>query len=664
MRNPYMSIFSTHDLPGKTKELENLWDKYVVKRQEEAILDKIRARVLHSWKRCQNAGVNPAQLRTARILTDHELNHLLKTSELYRVAKPIIDELFHKMSGTGHLITLSDQNGRIIYLKGDLPTIRLAEKMNFAVGMDWSERTAGTNAIGTSIATKSPIQIFSAEHFCHGCHPWSCSSAPICHPATQEIIGTIDFTGIWSHAQPHTLGLAVSIAQVIETKLAENCMEKNYHLAETFFRSVDKWKNDHVLVINHDFFVVKGSKKLIRLFNLSPSSKLSSHPDFQSLINDYIRSPQYSGPDLTANACLIQGFMVIDIEPIYFDGSLAGYLIVLKDDGAGRMSESRPEIAAQAGPWAEVIGHSRAFRAVITKCRKAASSNVPIIILGESGTGKEKIAQTIHQSSDRNHKPFLAINCGAIPKELIGSELFGYGRGTFTGGMAGGKKGIFEEANGGTLFLDEIGEMPLDSQIHLLRVLQEREVTRLGSSRPIRVDVRIIAATNKDLFALCKNGEFREDLFYRLNVVSVTLPPLRERKDDIFPMTHYFLKQFAEKYQKNKLSISENALSFLLEYSWPGNVRELQNVLEHAAIFSESSFIETEHLPGYLMENENRLSVHDAAANMSPLDAEEKRILLRLLEETGWNISAAAKKLNIARSTLYRKLKKYNLEHH
>ncbi|WKB34797.1 sigma 54-interacting transcriptional regulator [Terrilactibacillus sp. S3-3] len=451
------------------------------------------------------------------------------------------------MAGTGHLITLSDQNGRIIYLKGDSPTIRRAEKMNFAAGMDWSERAAGTNAIGTSIITKSPIQIFSAEHFCHGCHPWSCSSAPISHPVTQEIIGTIDFTGIWAYAQPHTLGLAISIAQVIETKLAESDMENTCHLVETYFRSADKWKTDHVLVLNRDFFFVKSSEKLARFFKLSPAVKLSNHPDFQSLINDYIRTPHDSGSNLAANALMIQDFPVIEIEPIYFEKALAGYLIVLKDTGAERVTDASKEFAAETGPWAEVIGHSSSFTAAINKCRKAASSNVPIIVLGESGTGKEKIAQTIHQSSDRSRKPFLPVNCGAIPKELISSELFGYERGTFTGGMAGGKKGIFEEANGGTLFLDEIGEMPLDSQIHLLRVLQEKEVTRLGSSQPIPVNVRIIAATHKNLLALCKSGGFREDLFYRLNVVSVTIPPLRERKDDILLIANNFLKQLAEK---------------------------------------------------------------------------------------------------------------------
>ena len=196
------------------------------------------------------------------------------------------------------------------------------------------------------------------------------------------------------------------------------------------------------------------------------------------------------------------------------------------------------------------------------KCHKASLANVPILLLGESGTGKEKIAQSIHQSSQRANKPFLAINCGAMQKELIGSELFGYESGTFTGASKNGKKGKFEEANGGTLFLDEIGEMPLDLQVHLLRVLQEKEITRLGASQPIPVNVRILAATNKNLYELCKKGLFREDLFFRLNVVTVQIPPLRERKEDIPLLTDYFINLFVEKYERNPLALSEDTLAY------------------------------------------------------------------------------------------------------
>ncbi|MGG3739231.1 sigma-54-dependent Fis family transcriptional regulator [Aeribacillus pallidus] len=660
MRNPFISIFSTHNLPDKTKELENLWEMFVTKTREDDITGKIRKNVLESWKRCQETGVDPRQLQTKMALTEYDLKYLLNDSELYQVAKPVIDDLFHKMKGTGYLVTLSDESGRIIYLKGEPHVLREAEKMNFAAGMDWSEKTAGTNAIGTSIVTNNPIQIFSAEHFCQGCHPWTCSSAPITHPFTQEIIGAIDFTGFWGNAQPHTLGLAVSIAQVIENQLAHVYMKVNNYLTEYFFQVVHKWKNDHILVLNHAFFVVKSSEKLIESFNLQHVGDLKEHPDFHPLINELEMMSKFPNRNYISSELMIRDFKVFAIERIHFKGNVAGYMVVLKDNK--KVSRTPSPLILQDGPWQDVIGTSDAFLKALYKCYKAAPSNVPILLLGESGTGKEKIAKAIHKSSQRRDEPFLAINCGAIPKELIGSELFGYEGGTFTGGRKEGKKGKFEEANGGTLFLDEIGEMPLDLQVHLLRVLQEKEITRLGSSRIIPINVRIIAATNKNLYDLCKQGLFREDLFFRLNVVTVNLPPLRERKEDIPLIADYFLKQLAKKYGRQSLSLAEETHNYFLEYTWPGNIRELQNVLEHAVIFSDSPVIKLEDLPAYLMENRMSHTLTHQQKDLSLIEVEEQKVLIRLLEETDWNLSAVAKKMNIARSTLYRKLKKYELK--
>ncbi|WP_379971290.1 sigma-54-dependent Fis family transcriptional regulator [Ectobacillus sp. sgz5001026] len=660
MKNPYISIFSTYDLPSKAQELGAMWELFVTKLGEDAIVEKVRTNIFHSWKRCQETGVNPSQLQTKLALSDYELNLLLKKSELYQIARPIIDDLFHKMTGTGYMISLSDQNGRIIYLKGDSTTTREAEKMNFASGMDWSEHTAGTNAIGTSIVTKKPIQIFSAEHYCQGCHQWTCSSAPITHPFTKEIIGAIDFTGLWNHAQPHTLGLAISIAQVIEAQLTQIYVKINSYLTEIFFRESSKWKTEHILVLNRALLVVQCSQKLTEQFNLSAELKISEYPQFTCLVSELELLSNVSGRNRNENELTIQGFHIKDINRIYYLDTFVGYTIVFKDN---KNKEKAPSaVIPQEGPWTEVIGTSINFTAALYKCHKASVSNVPILLLGESGTGKEKIAQTIHKSSNRCNKPFIAINCGAIQKELIGSELFGYERGTFTGGITGGKKGKFEEANEGTLFLDEIGEMPLDLQVHLLRVLQEKEVTRLGSSQPISVNVRIIAATNKNLYELCKKGLFREDLFFRLNVVTVTIPPLRERRDDITLLTEYFLKQLSTLYEKNPITLSEHTRSYLLAYNWPGNIRELQNALEHAVIFSDSSVIELRDLPSYLFENEKNFSLDSNQMELSLLEAKEQNILIKLLKETDWNISAVAKKMNIARTTLYRKIKKYKLQ--
>lgn len=660
MGNPYISIFSTHNLPDKKRDLETLWEMFVASSWEDKIAGKIRKNVLDSWNRCQETGVDPRQLQTKAALTEYDLNHLLKESELYQVAKPIIENLFYKMKGTGYLVTLADENGRIIYLRGEPHVLRAAEKMNFAVGMDWSENAAGTNAIGTCIVTQNPIQIFSAEHFCQGCHPWTCSSAPITHPFTHEIIGVIDFTGFWENAQPHTLGLAVSIAQVIEKQLAHVYMKVNSYLTDYFFQNANKWRNDHVLVLNHAFFVVKSSEKLMEFFNLKHAEDLRLNSDFLPLINEIKKMTDFIDQNYCSSDLMVRDFKVLAIERIHFKGKVAGYMVVLKDNKKAFRTTARPILNDK--PWNDVIGISDLFLTALNKCYKAAPSNVPILLLGESGTGKEKIAKSIHKSSQRCDKPFLAINCGAIPKELIGSELFGYESGTFTGGSKEGKKGKFEEANGGTLFLDEIGEMPLDLQVHLLRVLQEKEIMRLGSSQTIPINVRIIAATNKNLYALCKEGLFREDLFFRLNVVTVNIPPLRERKEDIPLIADYFLKQFAKKYARESLSLAEETRNYFLEYTWPGNIREMQNVIEYAVIFSDSPVIKLEDLPAYLIENRMCHSINNQQKDLSLIEVEEQKVLVRLLEETGWNLSAVAKKMNIARSTLYRKLKKYQLK--
>jgi sigma-54 dependent transcriptional regulator, acetoin dehydrogenase operon transcriptional activator AcoR len=657
MINPYVSIFSTQNLTEKTNELTTLWELFVTNSFSANLSVQMRQNVLDSWNRCLTAGVNPTQLQTNSALAEADLKQILKESELYQVAKPIIDDFFAKLSGTGYLATLTDQIGRILYLKGDHQVLSEAEKMNFSLGMDWSEQAAGTNAIGTSIATGTPIQIFSAEHFCQGCHPWTCSSAPITHPFTKEIIGAIDFTGLRGSAQPHTLGIAISIAHVIEKQLNQIYFKFHQYLTESFFKAINRWKTEQILILNPSFFVVQKSERLVNAFSLSEGTNLLDHSDFLPLKKEFIKlstSPNYH---FTNKNIAINAFNIVMIERIFLMGRIAGYILIFHEQKKKILSS--PFTFSNDGPWNQVIGKSEVFLQSLYKCYKAALSNVPILLLGESGTGKEKIAQTIHKASPRADKPFIAINAGAIPKELIGSELFGYESGTFTGAAKGGKKGKFEEADGGTLFLDEIGEMPLDLQVHLLRVLQEKEVTRLGGSKAISVNTRIIAATNKNLYNLCKQGLFREDLFFRLNVVTVNIPRLHERKEDLPLLTDYFLKQFAKKYEKDALSVSNDALSYFLEYSWPGNIRELQNVLEHAVIFSAFSKIELADLPSYLLENSSNISSEPPALPL--LAAEERKVLVRLLEETRGNLSAVAKKMNIARSTLYRKLKKYQL---
>ena len=302
-----------------------------------------------------------------------------------------------------------------------------------------------------------------------------------------------------------------------------------------------------------------------------------------------------------------------------------------------------------------IIAKSPKMQQVIELIKVVAKSNATVLITGDSGTGKELVARAIHSQSYRRDKPFIAVSCAALPESLLESELFGHEKGAFTGAYAQ-KKGKFEAANRGTLFLDEIGEMSANIQVHLLRVLEEKEFTRVGGNELIKVDVRVISATNKDLKKAVANGEFREDLYYRLNVVTIELPPLRERKEDIPLLAQHFLKKFAVENQKEITDFSPEATDFLLKYDWPGNVRELENAIERAVILAKDSYIDIADLP-----QENRLLVHSAPRGES-LREVEKNHILNVLNETGGNYSEAARILGISRVTLYNRIRAYGLD--
>ena len=306
-----------------------------------------------------------------------------------------------------------------------------------------------------------------------------------------------------------------------------------------------------------------------------------------------------------------------------------------------------------------LIAHSPAMHAVLDLVERVAPTDATVLIQGESGTGKEVIAKAVHHASARAARSFVAVNCGAVPETLLESELFGYMRGAFTG-AAGVKRGLFEEADGGTLFLDEIAEMPASLQVKLLRALQSGEVRRLGATQASTIDVRVIAATHGDLAALIAQGTFREDLFYRLNVIQVALPPLRDRREDIPALAEHFLARAAVKLGR-PLRLSPAALERLLRYPWPGNVRELENALERAAILARSEHVEPDDLPPHVSAG-LQLGPSPALPRQISLAEAERAHILQTLERFGRNHSGAAEALGIGRTTLWRKLKEYGID--
>ncbi|MCK4620670.1 MAG: sigma-54-dependent Fis family transcriptional regulator [Desulfuromonadales bacterium] len=314
-----------------------------------------------------------------------------------------------------------------------------------------------------------------------------------------------------------------------------------------------------------------------------------------------------------------------------------------------------------------IIGTSQSMQQVFTRMEKVVNTDSTILILGASGTGKELVAKAIHYNSPRKNKPFIAINCGAIPAELLESELFGHTKGSFTGAIAD-KPGKFEDANGGTIFLDEIGNMPSQLQMKLLRVLQEHEFERVGSSRKIRLDVRLISATNADLPERVKNGQFREDLYYRLNVIPILLPPLKERRGDIPQLTRHFLSRICKEMRRPLMAIDRNAMRAIESYDWPGNVRELENVIERTVALSDGEIISCDDLPPDIAKVQNAAPLNDSQVTNEGIDMRQviagiERQMIQQAMDLGQGVKAkAAELLAINRTTLVEKIKRLGLE--
>lgn len=315
----------------------------------------------------------------------------------------------------------------------------------------------------------------------------------------------------------------------------------------------------------------------------------------------------------------------------------------------------------------QVIGNSVKMMKVKKLVQKFADKNVTILITGETGTGKEVIANAIHKLSDRKDEKFVKINCAAIPKDLLESELFGYEPGSFSGASKNGKIGKFELANNGTLLLDEIGDMPLELQSKLLRVLQEGEIEKIGALKPIKVDVRVICSTNRNLEELVERKLFRRDLYYRINVVEIKLPPLRERMEDIVPLSEHFIEKINEFYGLHITGLKDDVYSLFAEYDWPGNVRELQHVLERGCIMAETGLLELKHfdflLPKICRINDDKQKKKDSSSLYNITAEVEKSCIIKALIKANGNKTLAAKLLNIDRSSLYNKLRKYNIEY-
>ncbi|HEX9026956.1 MAG TPA: sigma 54-interacting transcriptional regulator [Clostridium sp.] len=631
-------------------------------------MDNKRVLIENSHKRSENYGVEKKSNYSKKILFGGELEKILiNNKDLIEVSKTYIDMIYSAVMDNEFIIILTDNNGCILYIKGADENASKLDFIKLEVGAYMDEQNIGTNAMGTAIKEDECVQITANEHYIDGLQGLTCSAAPI-HDTSGEIIGTLNFTGRSYMKHPHTLGLVVFGAKAIENELdnkkINNILTQTYNYMESVMENLDKG----IMIVDKEGKITNINKFGAKIFNR----------DKEALLKEKIH---YILPDLGN----ILGKLDIDKSTIIkevklkhtskYKTKLVFKGIIHKEKIIGMVvtmnnEKEEKDVKDTTGAFLtfnDIIGESAAIVNVITNSKIISNSPSTVLIQGESGTGKEVLAQAMHNYSLRRGNKFVAINCGAIPANIIESEFFGYEDGTFTGGKKGGKPGKFEIANGGTLFLDEIGEMPIDMQVNLLRVLQDGRVTRLGGSTEIHIDVRVIAATNKNLKKEVKKGTFREDLYYRLCVIPITLPPLRERKGDVEKLIEYFLRIKSFKLNKQMPAIKEDLYNSLLSYNWPGNIRQLGNYIENIVnLDGNLSFDLWEDGDDKMNEviHKKMIETSYCEINKDNFDLEglESKTIRAAMYSYNYNITKVAKALGISRNTLYLKIKKYKIE--
>jgi len=629
--------------------------------------DLVRPIILNSWERCKNAGVDPEIKHASEVLSYKKLEEKRKLNQvLINVASPIMFKLQEFVRGTGFIISLADNEGYLLQVIGDDDVAETVQRGNFKPGANWSETSIGTNAIGTSIIENQALQVFSYEHYCKCSLYWTCSAAPINNPDTNEIMGVLCITGEYKRVHSHTLGMAYASAHAIENEFTLRNAWLTCEVVNNEKSQVINSISEGIIAINPTGQVTHVNKAACKLFGFNEARVLHQNinnvlgPQNRSILSAISESMEINDKQVTVfslasqdkYSCTLTLRLIKDDSEKY-----QGKVIILSE------SKRVQKIAQQMlGNYAQfsfnvLIGNNSTFKKSVELARSSANSKSNVLLLGESGTGKEVFAQSIHNESPRKNGPFLAINCSGIPRELISSELFGYAEGTFTGAKKGGKPGKFELANGGTLFLDEIGDMPMELQSYLLRVLEEKRVMRLGSGETIPIDVRIISATNKDLWQEVKENNFRSDLFYRINVFTIKMTPLRKRKDDIEELVNYFMEKYSYLQEKTIEHISPEVLDIFKKYDWPGNIRQLQNSLERMINIARDNKLTADLIPEEISNSTSNFSGNP----LNSLEDNEQKIIQELLESNNYNISKVSRELNVSRPTLYRKLEKYGM---
>ena len=636
--------------------LDRAWQSFV---QDGLEPRGVGEQISRSWQRSRDTyRIDPALSRAGRLLGADALAGRREADDVFRLASPILHEFAARLGLAKDVLAYFDRDGWMLSIDGHGSTVEEVAEIDFRPGASWAEEAVGTNGPGTALAESRAVEVFASEHFVAAWQRWSCAAAPVLAPGEDVPAGLVDLTGPWERQRREALLLAKAIARAIEERLraATNVRDevvrhafRGAHHAGDALVAVDA--RGRVLAANDP----ASRRRVVEAGALPPAARAALATALRRRGVGCDRELQLEVPEGPA----------LVVAPICYEGAPIGAIVRAPAAGGERTRRARSATRSARYDFARIAGQSPALRRAVELARVAARNDLPVVLRGESGTGKELFAHAIHCAGGRMGGPFVAVNCGSIPAQLVESELFGYEAGTFTGGRREGSPGKFEDADGGTLFLDEVSELPGPAQTALLRVLQEREVVRLGGSAARPVDVRVVAATNKPLDEEIRLGRFRRDLYYRLNVLSIAVPPLRERGEDLQFLARRFLAEAEGEVGRRGLSLSDGALAALKAHPWPGNVRELRNVILRAAATAPAERIGAEdlHLEPFAPSPASSSAAAPPSGKLRQAkDHAEREALLRALDDCGWNFARAAADLGVSRMTLYRRLERCGID--
>ena len=601
----------------------------------------VREPVLRSWERCARLGLNASAVPRVEPLTAPELRVLQERHErLLRRARPEMQALHAEAAATNSIVILTDASGLVLEAVGAADFGDRAARVALRPGVMWAESTTGTNAIGAALIERAPALVHGAEHYFEPHRILTCAAAPILGPQGQ-LVGVLDLSGHAGVPHLHALGLVSLAVDQIEHRLFEHGFESH-----------------HVVRFHDDAALLGTPREGVLVFDTQGRLTAANRHGLRMLEQPWTAVPSAQYGELFEGP-LQHGRGLTTLR------TPGGRRVHARIETPGHDRTARRTTAATRDVHAIEPVFSDDTRALIAQSTRLLNAGIPLVIEGETGTGKELVARLIHAGSDRRHGPFVAVNCAALPDTLIESELFGYEEGAFTGARRHGARGYLREADGGVLLLDEIGDMPPALQARLLRVLQEREVTPLGGSRPVPIDIAVVCATHRDLPAMVAAGGFREDLYYRLAQSRMTLPPLRA-----LPVAAraVIVARLWERLPGTGPALADDALQALAAHAWPGNFRQLTAVLRTMRVLADewphAAAVDAGLVPAEIRSGgaapRPPLAARPPAtpAGVTALRTMAAEAIQQALEACGGNVSKAARQLGVDRSTIYRHVRR------